>query len=88
MRSWADKAHFRAKDIPQLRELGVKVIWLMPVYPISKVKRKAYGDLMVEDIEDPAEREKYLGSYYAVSDFRAINPEFGTNPSCYYLPPR
>lgn len=66
------------KDIPQLKELGVKIIWMMPVFPISKVKRKAYGDLMVEDIEDPVEREKYLGSYYAVSDFRAINPEFGT----------
>ncbi|WP_127845728.1 alpha-amylase family glycosyl hydrolase [Psychroflexus aestuariivivens] len=66
------------KDIPQLKELGVKVIWLMPVYPISMKNRKATGDLSVEDIEDPEERKKYLGSYYAISDYTAINPEFGT----------
>ena len=27
------------QDIPQLKELGVKVIWLMPVFPISETKR-------------------------------------------------
>ncbi len=66
------------KDIPQLKELGVDIIWLMPIYPISEKNRKAKGDLFVEDIEDPAEREKYLGSYYAVADYTAVNPEFGT----------
>jgi len=66
------------KDIPELKKLGVKVIWVMPIFPISETNRKAKGDLMVEDIEDPKEREKYLGSYYAVSDFTKINPEFGT----------
>ena len=55
------------KDIPQLKELGVKVIWLMPVYPISSVKRKAADGRFAEDIEDPVEREKILGSYYAIS---------------------
>mgnify|MGYP000600719442 CR=1 FL=1 len=57
------------KDIPQLKELGVKVIWLMPVFPISEKNRKAKGDLLVEDIKNPKEREKYLGSYYAVADY-------------------
>ncbi|WP_417886140.1 alpha-amylase family glycosyl hydrolase [Zunongwangia sp.] len=66
------------KDIPQLKELGVKVIWLMPVYPISSVKRKAADGRFAEDIEDPVEREKILGSYYAISDYTGINPEFGT----------
>lgn len=66
------------KDIPELKKLGVKVIWLMPVYPISMKNRKATPDLSIEDIEDPEEREKYLGSYYAISDYTAINPEFGT----------
>mgnify|MGYP000671562556 CR=1 FL=1 len=66
------------KDIPDLKELGVKVIWLMPVYPISMKNRKATPDLSIEDIEDPEEKKKYLGSYYAISDYTAINPEFGS----------
>lgn len=80
IRQYSPEGTFEAftKDIPQLKELGVKIIWLMPVFPISEVKRKAFGDKMVEDIEDLKEREKYLGSYYAVSDFRRINPEYGT----------
>jgi len=48
------------EDIPQLKELGVKIIWLMPIYPISKTNSKGS-----------------LGSYYAVSDFTKVNPEFG-----------
>lgn len=66
------------KDIPQLKELGVKIIWLMPIFPISETKRKAFGDKFASDIEDPENRKKYLGSYYAVTDFTKINPEFGT----------
>lgn len=66
------------KDIPQLKELGVKVIWLMPVFPISEKNRKAKGNLLVEDIKDPKEKEKYLGSYYAVADYEKINPDLGT----------
>lgn len=66
------------KDIPQLKELGVKIIWLMPVFPISETKRKATGGDFAYKIEDEAEREKMLGSYYAVSNYTQINPEFGT----------
>ena len=66
------------KDIPRLKELGVKIIWLMPVYPISETKRKATGNTFVSDIEDPVERKKYLGSPYAVANYTAINPDFGT----------
>ncbi len=47
--------------IPRLKAMGVDILWLMPVFPISETKRKGS-----------------LGSYYAVSDFRQINPEFGT----------
>lgn len=65
------------KDIPQLKELGVKIIWLMPIYPISKTNRKATPELSVEDINDPNKFEKYLGSYYAISDYTAVNPNFG-----------
>ncbi len=48
------------KDIPKLKKLGVKIIWLMPIFPISKTKSKGS-----------------LGSYYAVSDYTKVNPEFG-----------
>jgi glycosidase len=33
---------------------------------------------LVEEIEDPAERGRYLGSYYSTRDYLAVNPEFGT----------
>ncbi|MFC0603072.1 alpha-amylase family glycosyl hydrolase [Winogradskyella pulchriflava] len=65
------------KDIPQLKELGVKVIWLMPVFPISETKRKAEGTKFASEFPEE-EQAKYLGSYYAVTDFTEINPEFGT----------
>ncbi len=68
------------KDIPQLKELGIKVIWLMPIFPISETKRKATGGANSKFASDfpKEEQSKYLGSYYAVSDFTKINPEFGT----------
>lgn len=50
-----------AADLPRLKELGVDVLWLMPINPISEEKRKGS-----------------LGSYYAVGDYKAVNPEFGT----------
>jgi glycosidase len=50
-----------ARELPRLRELGVDVVWLMPVHPIGVAQRKGT-----------------LGSYYAISDYKAINPEFGT----------
>ncbi len=79
IRQYSAKGDFASftQDIPQLRELGVKIIWLMPIHPISMVKRKATPDLSIEDITDPQEKEKYLGSYYAIADYRGINPEFG-----------
>lgn len=48
------------EDIPKLKELGVKIIWVMPIYPISTTKSKGS-----------------LGSYYAISDYTKVNPEFG-----------
>ncbi len=80
IRQYSQEGTFKefTKDIPSLKELGVKIIWVMPVYPISLTKRKATGQKFVSEIEDPEERKKYLGSYYAISDYRGVNPEFGT----------
>ena len=79
IRQYSPEGTFDAftKDIPQLKDLGVKIIWLMPIHPISMTNRKARGDLDVEDIEDPEERKKYLGSYYSISDYTAVNEEHG-----------
>lgn len=49
------------KELPRLKDLGVDIIWLMPIHPISELNRK--GE---------------LGSYYAVADYKGVNPEFGT----------
>jgi glycosidase len=48
-------------DLPRLKQLGVDIIWLMPIHPIGQKNRKGA-----------------LGSYYAVQDYRAVNPEFGS----------
>ncbi len=47
--------------LPFLKELGVDIIWLMPIHPIGEKGRKGT-----------------LGSYYAIKNYREINPEFGT----------
>lgn len=66
------------KDIPELKKLGIKILWVMPIQPISLTKRKATGDKSIEDIQAPEERKKYLGSYYAISDYTAVHPDYGT----------
>jgi alpha-amylase len=79
IRQYSPEGTFNAftKDIAGLKKLGVKIIWLMPINPISKVKRKATDGSFTSDIKDETERKKYLGSYYSVSDYKAINKEFG-----------
>lgn len=74
-----------AKDIPKLKELGVQIIWIMPINPISEIKRKATDGTFTSDIKDEKERKKYLGSYYSVSDYKAINPEFGNKDDFKHL---
>ncbi|MDK2770743.1 MAG: alpha-amylase [Flavobacterium sp.] len=82
IRQYSPEGTFNAftKDIPQLKELGVKIIWVMPIFPISQTKRKATGgdDSKFASEMPKEEQHKYLGSYYAVSDFKKVNPEFGT----------
>ena len=48
-------------QLPRLKDLGVDVLWLMPMYEIGTEGRKGT-----------------LGSYYAISDYKKVNPEFGT----------
>ena len=48
-------------QLPRLKDLGVDILWLMPINKIGVEGRKGT-----------------LGSYYAIADYKAIDPEFGT----------
>lgn len=63
VRQYTKEGTFKAFEayLPQLKELGVDVLWFMPIHPISEKNRKGK-----------------LGSYYAVKNYKAVNPEFGT----------
>ena len=62
-RQFTQEGTFRAaeKELPRLKDLGVDILWLMPIHPIGEVNRKGS-----------------LGSPYAVKDYFAVNPEFGS----------
>lgn len=63
VRQYTPEGTFKAfaASLPRLKQMGVDILWFMPVTPVSKADRKGT-----------------LGSYYAVADYKAINPEFGT----------
>lgn len=63
IRQYSPEGTFDAftEHIPRLKEMGVEILWLMPIHPIGEENRKGP-----------------LGSYYAVADYKAVNPEFGT----------
>jgi glycosidase len=50
-------------QLPRLKDLGIDVLWLMPIHPIGLKNRK----------EKPTD----LGSPYSVRDYYAVNPDFG-----------
>lgn len=49
------------RQLDRLRDLGVSILWLMPIHPIGQLKKKGT-----------------IGSPYAVRDYYAINPDYGT----------
>lgn len=49
------------KDLERIRNMGVDVLWLMPIHPIGHLNRKGS-----------------LGCPYSISDYRSVNPEYGT----------
>ena len=62
-RQFTPEGTFKAMGthLDRLKDLGVDILWFMPIHPISEKNRKGK-----------------LGSYYAVKDYTAVNPEFGT----------
>ena len=65
------------KKLPKLKELGVDILWFMPIQPIGIKNRKAVGDSFVEDFLNP-DYKKYWGSPYSISDYKQVNPRYGT----------
>jgi len=63
VRQYTEEGTLKAvqEHLPRLKELGVDILWLMPVYPVGEKNKKGQ-----------------LGSVYAVKDFKAINPNYGT----------
>jgi glycosidase len=66
LRQYSTEGTFDAfsRSLPRLKEMGVGILWFMPINPIGLAGRK----------NKPSD----LGSYYSVRDYRAVNPEFGT----------
>ena len=62
VRQYTPEGTFAAlqQHLPRLKSMGVDILWLMPVQPIGKEKRKGG-----------------LGSPYSISDYQAINLEYG-----------
>ena len=63
VRQYTPEGTFAAftKHLPRLADMGITVLWFMPITPISIKGRLGT-----------------LGSYYACSNYKAINKEFGT----------
>ncbi|MEO8960347.1 MAG: alpha-amylase family glycosyl hydrolase [Ginsengibacter sp.] len=63
LRQYTPEGTFNAftKHLPRLKDMGVQILWFMPITPISEKDRLGI-----------------LGSYYAISNYKETNPEFGT----------
>jgi len=63
IRQYTEEGTFEAfmPHMERLRDMGVDILWLMPIHPVGEKNRKGG-----------------LGSYYAVRDYKGVNPEFGT----------
>ncbi|MCR5753457.1 MAG: hypothetical protein K6G30_01415 [Acetatifactor sp.] len=63
VRQYTKEGSFQAfsEHLEELKDMGVNILWFMPIYPISSTHRSGV-----------------LGSYYSITDYCAVNPEFGT----------
>jgi cyclomaltodextrinase / maltogenic alpha-amylase / neopullulanase len=62
-RNFSSAGNFNAitTQLDRLKDLGVTILWLMPIHPLGQEKKKGS-----------------IGSPYAVRDYYAINPDYGT----------
>ena len=68
IRQYTPEGTFKAFEasLPRLKELGVDILWFMPIHPIG-----------IKDRKVPDGLKESLGSYYSVKDYKGINQEFG-----------
>ena len=52
------------EHLPRLKEMGVDILWIMPVQPIGVKNRK--------------ESESDFGSFYSIKNYTEVNPDLGT----------
>ena len=66
VRQYTPEGTFNAfsEHLPRLKEMGVDILWFMPIHPIGKINRK--------------ETESSMGSYYSVQDYKAVSSDYGT----------
>ena len=64
-RQYTPEGTFKAfeKHLDRLKKMGVQTLWFMPINPIS--------------LKDRKRDSTQLGSYYAVANYKTINPEYG-----------
>ncbi len=76
-RVFSTEGTFKAVEsqLQRIKDLGVDVLWLMPIFPISEKNRKI-------EPENPNEAH---GSPYAASDFLKIHRAFGTETDLHDL---
>lgn len=69
-RTFSATSDFRGIELrlDYLKDLGVTVIWIMPIHPVGQLKKKGT-----------------IGSAYAVQDYYAINPSYGTKNDLTHL---
>jgi len=67
VRQYTPEGTFNAfsEHLPRLKEMGVDILWFMPIHPIGKINRK--------------ETESSMGSYYSVQDYKAVSSDYGTD---------
>lgn len=66
VRQFSPEGNFEGvrRQLSRLKELGIDVLWIMPIHPIGLERRK----------QNPGDE----GSPYSVQDYYRVNPDFGT----------
>ncbi|QYS89827.1 alpha-amlyase [Flavobacterium columnare] len=68
-----------AKDIPKLKAIGIKIIWLMPVQEMGHFKRNITNITTPKKIEDTVTKQILKGNPYVIKNYKKIDPNYGSD---------